>query len=381
MLTRTQATYLDGQSAFPRNGFLVFDADSKSLFFYESTDSGEQFLFELDASKHFDLRRVAGEYWVEWRGKSNHTSEILKFDNLEFFRLLRDKFLGHKNPLWHFAALIWTESPIRYGVPLALVLMVVGVLAYVVFFHSYLLVPKKWDADITETLDDELKSMGEICHSPRVEENLQKILSSLREEDSAYQYKIRLIKSDVENAFALPGGQIVFLTKTLSNAKSYAEIAGIMAHEIGHVEHRHGIQQLSRYMSLRLILGLMFGMGDESLLIQGATDLGAVLLLLKYSRDHETEADEYGAERMMKTGISLAHLSQFFKRLQKSEGHAAYDQVPGFLLTHPQDADRINYFELFELKNEKIFKRNRARLPEEFIEMLYKKPILTGSCR
>lgn len=131
-----------------------------------------------------------------------------------------------------------------------------------------------------------------------------------------------------------PAARSACSSETIRKAANYEELAGILAHEIGHVERRHGMQQLSQYMTIRVILALAFGMTDDGTTMALAADAGALLLLLKNSRDHERDADAYAARKLAEAGISSLAIRRFFDRINK-EHKEGLDKVPDFILDSP----------------------------------------------
>jgi len=124
------------------------------------------------------------------------------------------------------------------------------------------------------------------------------------------------------------------------------------------------MQQLSQYMALRLVLTLAFGMADDGTILSFAADAGALLLLLKNSRDHERDADAYAAQKLVDTGISSKAIRKFFERISK-DYKSEVSSVPDFILTHPADEERIKFFERFETKNKAQLSAAAERMSPE----------------
>jgi Zn-dependent protease with chaperone function len=380
MIRQSPAQYLDGTDPKPRTGRLVFDEAHGELHFYETDAVGsERFLLSLDKNHDFEIRRRGSEQVIEWREGSNASSRMLTVRDAEFMRLVRDKFLAHKNIFWRYATLVWSESLGKVALALLAALAVTGIAGWFFMQNSYKLIPIAWDKKIGEQAEPGLKEFGLVCDSPQTVRDLKLLLPYLAEPGTPYSYDIQIIKSNVENAFALPGGKLTFFSQTIKNAKSYGELAGILAHEIGHVERRHGMQQLSQYMTIRVILALAFGMTDDATLIATAADAGALLLLLKNSRDHERDADAYAAEKLVAAGISNRPIREFFERIAR-EHKKDVQNVPDFILTHPADNERIRFFEKYEARHKAAFRTAAAKLNTEIRALLKRKPVLAAEC-
>src|SRR5687767_3127075 len=122
-------------------------------------------------------------------------------------------------------------------------------------------------------------------------------------EAGGYPYTFKVVNDNSINAFALPGGPTYVHTGLIRAAENEAQLAGVMAHEIAHVALRHGTNQASKANLIQLpamLAGAIIG-GDGSMLGQLAQlgiGLGANSVLLKYSRDAETQADVLGSQMM-----------------------------------------------------------------------------------
>lgn len=380
MIRQALAKYLDGTDPKPRSGRLVFDEANGELHFYESDAVGsERFLFSLDKNHDLEIRRRGGEQVIEWREGSNASSRMLTVSDAEFMRLVRDKLLGHKNIFWRYATLVWSESFGKVALSLLSAIAATGIAGWFFMQNSYKLIPIAWDKKIGEQAEPGLKEFGLVCDSPQTVRDLELLLPYLVEPGTPYAYDIQIIQSNIENALALPGGKLTFFSQTIKNAKSYAELAGILAHEIGHVERRHGIRQLSQYMTLRLVLALAFGMTDNATLIATAADAGALLLLLKNSRDHERDADAYAAEKLVAAGISNRPLREFFERIGR-EQQSEMQNIPDFMLSHPADSERIRFFEQYEVRHKAAFKTAATKLKPQIRALLKRKPVLAAEC-
>ncbi|HKK13647.1 MAG TPA: M48 family metallopeptidase [Gammaproteobacteria bacterium] len=157
-------------------------------------------------------------------------------------------------------------------------------------------------------------------------------------QDSPYTFQVSVADTDRVNAFATPGGYIVVFRGLIDSADTPDEVAGVLAHEMGHVIRRHPTQAMVRSLGFRVVAGAF--MGDASGLASSAADLGRSLLELSYSRQDEAEADRVGAGLLRRSGIGTAGLVAFFNRLRKAHP----DRAPGalrFLASHPGLSRRI----------------------------------------
>ena len=150
-------------------------------------------------------------------------------------------------------------------------------------------------------------------------------------EGSPYPYEFHITRDDSINAFAMPGGFVVFHTGLLKRADSAEEVAGVLAHEVQHVERRHGLRGLVHAAGWKVILSLVIGETGASIAGTWAENLGA----LSFSRSQESEADDLGARRLMAMQIDPRGMATFFRRLAAEGG-----SVPTLLSSHPSSEDR-----------------------------------------
>lgn len=150
---------------------------------------------------------------------------------------------------------------------------------------------------------------------------------------SAYQYQWYIADTDEVNAFAVPGGYVVANTGLLKAADSAEEVAGVLAHEVQHVEQRHTLEDLIYSLGWQTSIALIVGDVSSLWLTQAATQLNS----LKFSRELEAEADLKGLEALHKAGIAPQGLVSFFEKLAKNEANLV---LPAFLSTHPASDQR-----------------------------------------
>ena len=155
-------------------------------------------------------------------------------------------------------------------------------------------------------------------------------------------YYIKVVDTDVVNAFALPGGTLYVNRGLISTADTESELAGVMGHEIGHIAGRHGAKALSRQYSLQIITGLVMG-GDPGTTRQIAAQfagIGGALGMFHYSREAEREADALAVEALYEVGIDPDGVAMFFEKLM-----ALHEREPGGLdalfSTHPPSGERV----------------------------------------
>lgn len=166
------------------------------------------------------------------------------------------------------------------------------------------------------------------------------------------QYRFTLLDSPEVNAFALPGGYIYITRGILAFLNSEAEVAAVLAHEIGHVTARHSVRQLTAQTGTEIFLGLLGALSPamRGAAAQNATGLVGNALLAGYGREHELEADRLGAEYLARAGYdpqamirvigALKNQELFDSEIAKREGREPR-RYHGLFATHPDNDQRL----------------------------------------
>jgi predicted Zn-dependent protease len=162
-----------------------------------------------------------------------------------------------------------------------------------------------------------------------------RLVNALPRRDFDYQFSV--VEDKEPNAFTIPGGRIYVHTGLLSIINDQDELAGVLAHEIGHAYERHPTKNLSRAYGMQYLVSLLLG-GSQSQLRALALAAAGKGLLLKYTRSDEREADEVGFQLVKRAGFKTNGLLRFLIKLQNlSRGFA----LPAFLSSHPPTPERI----------------------------------------
>jgi predicted Zn-dependent protease len=218
-----------------------------------------------------------------------------------------------------------------YGVPL-LASRIVG------------LVPPAWEQSLGETVAQQMEaslseSGGlEVCDADPNSLANRAIArfgaAALEGTGSPFDLDIKVVKSDIPNAFALPGGQVFFFSALLEQAETQDEFAGVLAHEVGHVAHRHGMEQLISTAGTGALIGFILG---DMTGISVAAGLGATIIDARFSRDAERQADAFAAHTAERMDFNPAGLADLINRVGADDEFA---RALALLSTHPLTDDR-----------------------------------------
>jgi Zn-dependent protease with chaperone function len=225
---------------------------------------------------------------------------------------------------WSLAAAASIVLLVVYGIPLA-----AGRIAP--------LVPRGVEARIGEAVDRQLASMfgDKLCTRTDGWSALQRLVGKLTQAGGITEpFKAEVIASPVPNAFAMPGGKIYVLDGLLQKANNVDEIAGVLAHELGHVQHRDVLRVLIQNGGTSYLVGLFFG----DVLGGGAAVFATrSLFQSSYSRDVEREADAFAETTMRALGRSPKPMAELLFRVTGAQANKGLDIIS----THPLTEERL----------------------------------------
>jgi predicted Zn-dependent protease len=172
--------------------------------------------------------------------------------------------------------------------------------------------------------------------------DLGRMLAS-RSQRPDLKYQFYIVDTPALNAFALPGGHVYVNRGLIERTKDISELAGILAHEIGHVAARHGAENLQRQMRTRSMATVMYQivLNRGPMLNQEALNLGGALWQAQNSRADEAEADRLAVDYLVKSGVDPRGMLSLFSALWEEEQHAAVGEQVSWFSTHPNTAQRM----------------------------------------
>jgi predicted Zn-dependent protease len=212
----------------------------------------------------------------------------------------------------------------------------------------------------------ELKSQKQQSNDSRLTNTMRCVVSAVtRELPGAWQggWESALFVDKEPNAFALPGGKVGLYTGIFTVARNQDQLAGVIAHEIGHVVSRHHDERITRQAGastglqiLGAVLGSRYGEGVGNAAMQGGSILAQTGFLLPGSRAQETEADVVGQRLMAQAGFDPRQSVNLWQNMIAASG----SRPPQWLSTHPDPQSRIRELQLRAADLVPVYEQARA---------------------
>lgn len=248
------------------------------------------------------------------------TARCMRLDEHQTSRRGIAKIVG-----WSVAAAVSIVCVVLFGVPLAADRLAP-------------LVPKPIERRIGDASEVQVKTIfgRNACEDPAGKAAFTKLVNRLRDaaglDDDAMTAGV--LPTSVPNAFALPGGKVYVLRGLLDKAENPDEIAGIIAHELGHLKHHDNMRGLIYNGGTSFLIGLLFGdvTGSSAVIFASRSVVEA-----SYSREAETAADTFAIEIMHKLGRSPRPAAELMFRITGKEGGG----LTSILASHPLTEDRL----------------------------------------
>lgn len=203
--------------------------------------------------------------------------------------------------------------------------------------------PESWRNRVGKQMETSLVDSARACHSPAGDAALGIMIGALAEgTPDLPPISVHIYDIPILNAFAVSGGNIILTRELVETADAPDEVAGVLAHEIGHVFNRHPEAQLVRMEGVQILSSVFTGSNGGDTL----TSIAGVAALLQYSRKAESEADTYARETLTRASIDPMGLKRFFEKIVKLEGESkkesgTFAALGNLFATHPGTEERI----------------------------------------
>jgi predicted Zn-dependent protease len=203
------------------------------------------------------------------------------------------------------------------------------------------------EQEIGDAMAADVNAQLPLVHDPVLNAYVTNLGRLLAKESSRprLDYHFYVINSAGVNAFALPGGYVYLTRGLIERTGKGSELAAVLAHEVGHVAARHGVEKLQRYMRTGSLVNFLYTVilgGEPRLLRENALQLTGVLWSASHSREDEATADRLAVQYLIRAGIDPQGVVTLLETLLREEqaDPAAAARVAWFS-THPLTSARI----------------------------------------
>lgn len=348
--------YFDGVSAVPEEGTVLVHGQTIDF-------SSAETAHKLNVSQFAEFTLTHKGCKLVLRPDESKESPVLEIicskSDAKHFESLWIQSKKNQSHAHAFFYSIRELNPIVLG---GLSIVIVAIIGFFYFKGLELvtnLIPVSMDKSLGESVQMKMDAQFQECNTKATDRFFSEALKKIVPKGSPHQFNVSVIGSTIPNAFALSNGKIYFFSGLLNDAKSQEEVIGVLAHEVAHIEKRHHMRNLVKAGGTSLAISLVVGPGLGNMeFLETFTEIGSTILVLKFSRDFETEADVTSIEYLRNQNLSPSGLLTFFKRMQELEkesmesednppdANAKDDEVvtksiTDFLSTHPATEERM----------------------------------------
>jgi predicted Zn-dependent protease len=212
------------------------------------------------------------------------------------------------------------------------------------------------EIEMGRKFDETIRAQMPFVDDPEVVLYVNGVVERVGKALPAQPFPIRsaVVANNAMNAFAIPGGYIYIFTGLILGVENEAQMAAVIAHELGHVTERHVAKRMdqTKYLNIASITGMVAGAllgggggskGSMGQALAMGSMAGAQSAFLMYTRDNEREADHVGLNYLVKAGYNPYAMPQTFELMNKKRWFMTGDNIPSYLSTHPGLDERIGY--------------------------------------
>lgn len=348
--------YFDGNKPVSIKGKLKVSQEALEFYPDKCENSGEYESFSMTFKEIVSISVVEKNLQISLLPNLEGIEPIFEFDfDKDLYRNLVDCWSFHHKSVGLSIRQFFQRITVMQWTGFALFLIPVFIYFYFYILSiSYNWIPTDWDEKLADNTEKLFMGKFNLCDSMDLNNFLQDGAKKLSSPDSPFSIRVKILQSNHINAFALPGGRVYFFSGLIENSNSPEEVLGVLSHEIAHIEKRHQVRQLIQAIGTVYLMSLYFGAGFEEFeVIELALELGSTLVVQKYSRDFELEADEMGTELLMQAKMDPRSLIYFLENLEKVENTMRNEmssdelltQGLEYLQTHPYSKSRVENLE------------------------------------
>ena len=327
-------SYLDGQSANRHKARIYLEPSYLRI----DLDGGATLNWSYG-----EIRQTQGDYSGE-QVRLEYGAEpaaVLLIDDTNFLTSLH-QLLPQRAGAFHDPGKRWQRLQLTIAAACASVVLIVATYFWGIPNFARVAapwVPVSWEEKLGQSVIEIVAPAAERCTDQARLAKLDEIVGAMlaSQGESKYRFKIYVVNQPIFNALAAPGGHIVVFRGLLERTASAEELAGVLAHELQHILKRHVTRSLIEQASMSLIVAAV--VGDLSGIASFSVEAAQMLARNRFSRQHESEADEAGLNMLLAARVDPAGMLAFFETLRKAQGNMP--RAFAYLSTHPEMELRI----------------------------------------
>ncbi len=337
----TDIVFYDGNSPVPKNGKMI--AHASNIQIELEIESGERESINIKYSDIREISKTGEKSQIEFSGiDENSVDRLIIFCDQKIHNQIYSYWASSKqNPFVRIKSIFAGLSNFKKFALGLVLLPVVLLIILQILNKSYIILPISIDKELGSRIAENFLSKETVIKSKNAHTAVEKMAKKIIPKDSLYTYKVYILKKSEVNAFALPDGHILIFSGLINQTRSPEQLAGVLAHEIGHIESRHGIRQIIRVLGIGYLISSAVGAGIEGLEVpETISEIANILIYYKYSREFEKEADLTSIKLLRNAGMNPGGIIQFLETMDKGK------HTPEFLNwinSHPDFNARVKY--------------------------------------
>ncbi|MFH0975647.1 MAG: M48 family metallopeptidase [Spirochaetota bacterium] len=337
----TDILFYDGISPVPKNGKMIPYTDNIQI--ETQSESGARETVYVKYSEITEISKTGDKSDIKFAGTDeNCANRLIVFSDLKTYEIIYRNWSSNKQNFFYAAFVKLSGLSNFKKAALALIAAPVAILIIMqILNRTYIFFPLSVDRELGSRAGEIFLKDAAVVKNRKAQHFIEDLTKKIAPKDTVNNYKIFIIKNPEINAFSLTDGSLLIYTGLIDRTETPEELAGVLAHEISHVEMRHGLRQLIRVLGISYLISSVVGAGIEGLEIpETISEIANIAIYNKYSREFEKEADLNSVKLLQNACISPDGIMKFFERLNKNKNMPA---VLSWFNSHPSFDSRIKY--------------------------------------
>jgi Zn-dependent protease with chaperone function len=330
-VTLSEARYFDGKTASDRRVRLWLDGD------YLDVEENGSFLFRWNLQSIRTIERPRPGFDLRLTLAAEPTQRLVITDQVFAAELLR----AAPHLQRRLARGTLRQGAVWLAGSIALLTAVVYLTVQFLPYQVARILPASWWGNMGKQMEATLVGDARPCLTTAGSAAIRDLVARLATNNPQLPpVAIGVYRMGIMNAWALPGHRVIVTSELIRQAEAPEELAGVLAHELGHVAHLDAESEIIRESGLDLLIRAATGGAGT-----GVTSMAGLVAVLSYSRAAETAADAYARQTLIAASVDPMGLYHFFDRVLRQEGRSdsgTLGEISNIFATHPGTKERMN---------------------------------------